>query len=457
MTTENHTISRARLTRGSVSRGLLTLTLPMILGISASIIANIIEIWFLGQVGTQELAAYSFTFPVTGALTSLSLGVSIGLSSVLARTVGEGDQNRIQRLTTDGVTLATLIMLLMGTIGYFSIDALFTAMGAVGQTLDLIRSYMQIWYLGLIFIAVPFVGSNALRATGDARISGTLMVGGSVLNIILDPILIFGWGSIPAMGLQGAAVALVLGRGTLFLVTFYVLYARERLLDLSIPQFHQVVNSWKQIMTVSIPATATQLIGPVSTAIIISLLASYGEEAVAGFGIASRIEGLSVIPLYALSASIGPYVGQNWGAKLYLRANRAMNLSFVFSVSWGLLIALLLALVARPLVGLFDDNQQVRSIAVTYLYLVPFSYAGWGALMMSSAIFNALGHPLRSTLMSVTRMFVLYVPLAMIAERYFGYIGIFASACATNLVMGSVGFIWNRKTWGPEVKKSDPE
>jgi putative MATE family efflux protein len=427
----------------------------MILGISASIIANIIEIWFLGQIGTQELAAYSFTFPVTGALTSLSLGVSIGLSSVLARTVGEGDQNRIRRLTTDGVALATLIMLFMGTIGFFSIDVLFSAMGAEGTTLDLIQSYMRIWYLGLIFISVPFVGSNALRATGDARISGTIMVGGSILNVILDPILIFGWGSIPAMGLEGAAIALVLGRGAMFLVTFYVLYARERLLDLKLPRLHLVLDSWKQIMAVSIPATATQLIGPVSTAIIISLLAIYGEEAVAGFGIASRIEGLSVIPLYALSASIGPYVGQNWGAKLYQRANRAMNLSFVFSVSWGLLVALLLAWVAAPLAGLFDDNEQVRSIAVTYLYLVPLSYAGWGVLMMASAIFNSLGRPFRSTLMSVTRMFVLYVPLAMIAEEYFGYIGIFASACATNLIMGLAGFIWNRRTWGPEIDNPD--
>ncbi len=455
--TEKQTSSPAKLTTGSVGLGLFTLTLPMVLGISASIIANIIETWFLGQVGTLELAAYSFTFPVTGALTSLSLGVSIGLSSVLARTVGEGDQNRIRRLTTDGVALASLIMLLVGVIGYFSIDALFSAMGATGTTLDLIHDYMQIWYLGLIFIAVPFVGSNALRATGDARISGTIMVGGSVLNIILDPILIFGWGNIPAMGLRGAALGLVLGRGTLFLVTFYVLYAREHLLDLSVPSLRNVLNSWRQIMAVSIPATATQLIGPVSTAIIVSLLAEYGEETVAGFGIASRIEGLSVIPLYALSASIGPYVGQNWGAKLYRRANRSMNLAFGFSVIWGLLIATLLILIAVPLAGIFDDHQQVRHIAVTYLRLVPLSYCGWGVLMMASAIFNSLGRPLRSTLMSITRMFVLYVPMAIVAEQFFGYIGIFASACTTNLTMGLVGFIWNRRTWGPYVAPSEPK
>jgi putative MATE family efflux protein len=428
----------------------------MILGISSTIIANIIEIWFLGQVGTRELAAYSFTFPVTGALTSLSLGVSIGLSSVLARTVGRGDEQSIQRLTTDGVALATIMMLIMGLIGYFSIDVLFSAMGAEGETLDLIRGYMQIWYLGLIFIAVPFVGSNALRATGDAKISGTIMVGGSVLNILLDPLFIFGWGPFPAMGLEGAALALIIGRGALFVVTFYVLYSREQLLDLSIPVIKEVIDSWRQIMVVSIPATATQLIGPVSTAIIVSLLAGYGEEAVAGFGIASRIEGLAVIPLFALSASIGPYVGQNWGAGEFQRANQAMNLSFKFSLGWGILVAAVLAVLAGSFVPLFDDNTNVINIAITYLYIVPISFGAWGVLMMASAIFNSLGKPLRSTFMSVTRMFFLYVPMALVAEHFFGYIGIFASACATNLTMGLVGYIWNRKTWLPEINEQLP-
>jgi Na+-driven multidrug efflux pump len=272
----------------------------------------------------------------------------------------------------------------------------------------------------------------------------------------LDPFLIFGWGPIPAMGLNGAALALVIGRGTLFIVTFYVLYTRENLLDPVIPGLAEVMQSWRQIMAVSIPATATQLIGPVSTAIIVALLASHGEEAVAGFGIASRIEGLSVIPLFALSASIGPFVGQNWGARKFDRANQAMNLSFMFSMGWGALIATVIALLASSLVSLFASNPAVSGIALIYLYLVPISYGGWGVLMMSSAIFNSLGRPLRSTLMSVTRMFILYVPMAVLAERYFGYLGIFASACATNFTMGLIGYLWNRKTWLPEIIAHSP-
>jgi|TARA_Y100000310_G_scaffold341896_2_gene442754 putative MATE family efflux protein len=429
--------------------GLLGLTLPMVIGISASILASIIETWFLGRVGTSELAAFSFTFPVTGALTSLSFGVSIGLSSVLARTVGEGDQGQIRRLTTDGIYLAMVIMVAVGIVGYHTIDALFTLMGASGEILELIREYMQVWYMGLVFIAGPYVGSNALRATGDARVSGTIMVAGSILNVLLDPIFIFGWWLIEPMGLKGAALALVLSRFALFVATFYVLLNRVRLLDTSIPRLRIVWQSWKQIMVVSIPATATQLISPVSTAIIISLLASYGDEAVAGFGIASRIEGLFVIPLFALSASIGPYSGQNWGARQFLRANSAMNISFLFSLCWGGAVAALLMLFAPALTGLFDDHHAVTDIADTYLFMVPISYGAWGVLMMSSAVFNALGKPVRSTILSVTRMFVVYVPLAVMLEIPYGYKGIFAAACTSNILMGVTGYLWNRSTWRP--------
>jgi putative MATE family efflux protein len=449
MTQQSESSVKARLTKGPVAMGLLGLTLPMVIGISASIVASIIEIWFLGRVGTSQLAAFSYTFPVTGALTSLSFGVSIGLSSVLARTVGEGDQGQIKRLTTDGIYLSTMIMIVVGLIGYLTIDRLFTLMGASADIIELIRDYMQVWYMGLVFIAVPYVGSNALRATGDARISGTIMVAGSVLNVLLDPILIFGWWLIEPMGLKGAALALVFSRVAIFFITFHVLHNRVHLLDIGLPRLDVVWQSWKQIMTVSVPATATQLISPVSTGIIVSLISSYGDEAVAGFGIASRIEGLFVIPLFALSASIGPYTGQNWGARQFQRANGAMKVSFVFSLIWGSLVAVMLMVLAPVLTGLFDDHVAVTEVANTYLYLVPVSYGAWGVLMMSSAIFNALGKPIRSTIMSITRMFVVYIPLALALENLFGFKGIFIAACAANFLMGITGYVWNRSTWQP--------
>lgn len=441
----------ARLTEGPVGRGLMRLTAPMILGITSNLFAGLLEAWYLGKVGTLELAAYSFTFPVTGALMSISLGTSIGVSSVLARTVGEGDQSLIKRLATDGITLTALIMITISVIGWFTIDPLFRMLGADETTLPLVHDYMAVWYITMVFMAIPSVGANALRATGDASISGTLMVAGAILQMIIGPFLIFGLFGLPAMGLMGAAVANLISRLVLFSVTMYVLMYREQLLDFTSMTIETVTNSWKRIFAVSVPATATNLIGPVSTAIIINLLAGYSQETVAGFGIASRLEGLFVIPLFALSASIGPFVGQNWGKEEYGRANRAMMLSFYYSICWGLLVAGVLFFGRHWLAQQFDDNPDVIETAALFLAVVPISYGAWGVLMMSSAIFNSLGKPISATVMSIIRMFIIYVPLAFIGRELFGLAGIFGAACISNLAMGLIAYTWNRRTWLPQI------
>ena len=438
----------ARLVQGSVNYGLARLTAPLILGITANIGAGILEAFFLAQINTTVLAAYSFTFPVTGALMSLSIGISIGLSSVLARTVGRGDHGLVQRLASDGILLVALVMSVMSIIGLMTIEPLFRMLGADETTLPLIIDYMSVYYLSTVFLAIPSIGANALRAKGDASISGTIMVSGAILQILIGPFLIFGLLGLPALGLEGAAYANLIARFVLMIITLWVLHHREHLLNYTNLKLEAVLHSWRQILVVSIPATATNLIGPISTAIIVSLLASFSQETVAGFGIASRIEGLFVMPLFALSASIGPFVGQNWGADRFDRANTAMMLSFRYSLAWGLFVAMLLFAFRYEVAGLFDNNPEVIAVAAKYLMLVPISYGCWGVLMMSSAIFNSLGKPISSTIMSIIRMFVLYVPLAYLGKYLFGYTGIFLAAAATNILMGIFSFAWNRRTYG---------
>ena len=445
----------AKLTVGPVGPGLLRLTAPMILGISSSLVAGLLEAWYLGQVSTEALAAYSFTFPVTGALMSLSMGVSIGVSSVLARTVGEGNQGAIRRIATDGLLLAAVIMIVTSVLGWVTIEPLFRVLGADEVTLPLVADFMVVWYFSLVFMALPAVGANAMRAAGDAKISGTIMVSGSLLQMALGPLLIFGLLGLPAMGLQGAAWANLLARVLICGVTLYVLIYREQLLDLAAVALDQVLDSWRRIMVVSIPATATNLVGPISTAIVVSLLAGYSQETVAGFGIASRIEGLFVIPLFALSASIGPFVGQNWGKEAYARADLAMKLSFAYSVAWGLFVAVLLFFAGDWLSALFDDHPDVIATAAMYLLIVPISYGGWGVLMMTSAIFNSLGKPIVSTMLSLVRMFVIYVPFAVAGNALFGLPGIFAAACLANAAMGLVGYVLNRRIFGETLRRGD--
>ena len=431
--------------------------MPMILGISSSLLAGLAEAYYLGLLGSVQLAALGFTFPVTAALMSITLGVSIGLSSVLAREVGGGHKDLIQRTTTGGLILAAGIMILVTALGLASLEPLFIALGADDNTLPLVTGYMQLWYCSLVFMAIPSVGANALRATGDARISGTLMVSGSVLQIGFAPIFIFGWLGLPELGMTGAALGNLLARFIICILTFYILTVQYTLINFKALTTTYLLQAWRRILVVSIPATATNLIGPISSGLIISLLANYSQEAVAGFAIASRIEALFVIPLFALSASIGPYVGQNWGAGATYRADKAMRLSFKWSLFWGLIVAVVLAVAAPALIGLFDSNTDVTQTAEIYLMVLPITYGTWGIIMMTSAIFNALGYPLRSTLMSFIRMLGIYVPLALLFDHFFGMVGIFIAAAVANVLVAILGYLWNRKTFKPHAAAATSE
>ena len=279
-----------------------------------------------------------------------------------------------------------------------------------------------------------------MRATGDARIPGLIMTGGAVLNLALDPMLIFGWFGAPRLELTGAAVAMVLSR---FAMTALLLLLRGRTETSCSCRFDNgattLLASWREILAIGLPAMATQMIGPISGAIITRLLASHGHDVVAGFGVAGRIEGVAVMLLFALSGSIGPFVGQNWGAGDLDRVHGGIRVAYRFSLAWGAAAWLVLMLIGDWVVPLIDDNAEVVAVARHYLAIVPISYGLWGVLMMASASFNSLGKPIPSTIMAFTRMFVVYVPLAMLADHLFGYTGIFVATAAANCVMGLLG------------------
>ncbi|MFP4008678.1 MAG: MATE family efflux transporter, partial [Spirulinaceae cyanobacterium] len=395
---------------------------------------------------TKPLAAMSFTFPVVSALGSVALGLGVGASSIIARAIGEGDRDRVQRLTTDSLVLSLLIVSLFVAVGLLTIDPLFTALGADDETLILVRQYMYIWYPAMIFLVIPMVGNSAIRAAGNTKIPSLIMTVAAAINIILDPVLIFGWGSIPALGLQGAAIATAISRATTLVASLWFLYYREKMLCFRLPNFAVLVDSWRSILFIGLPAAGTNLVTPISIGIITSLLARYGAETVAGFGIASRVESFALIVILALSATLGPFVGQNWGAKQHSRVRQALNLSFLFSLFWGAFLAAILAFSSSWIASLFDSNPDVVRVAVLYLILVPASYTAWGIVIIATATFNALGKPIPSVTITLARMLVLYVPLAYLGSAWFGIVGVFCAAAIANYLVGIGAYWWTKKS-----------
>jgi putative MATE family efflux protein len=332
----------------------------------------------------------------------------------------------------------------MSALGYLTIDPLFRLLGAPADMIPLIAGYMHILYLGVPFIVVGMVGMATMRATGDTRLPSKLMVLASILNVALDPILIFGLGPISAMGLNGAAMAALLSRAAIFGGTLYFMRSRLDMLSFNIPDPAELKKSWADILHVGIPAAGTNAIIPIATGVITAMLAQYGPDAVAGFGVASRVESMTLVFFYAMSAIIGPFVGQNISAGKADRIYLALKLCAIFCLGSGLVIAVLLAMSGTFIPALFSDSPQVITVATLYFMVTPISYGAYGMVMVMNASFNGMGRPMPAVWISAGRMAIIYVPIAILLERHFGMTGIFIAYAIANVVTGVVSYIWAR-------------
>lgn len=426
---------KAKLTEGNITKLLIKLTLPMMAGMVSMIIFNLVDTFYIGQLGKIELAAMSFTFPVVMVVQSIALGLGMGTSSVVSRTIGQGNTSRVKRLATDALFLAGLIVAIAAITGELTIGPLFTLLGADAVTLPLIKEYMRIWYIGVIFVVFPMVGNNIIRATGDMKTPALIMTFAAIANMILDPFLIFGIGPFPAMGLTGAALATVIGRASTLVFALIVLFKRE-LLTLKGLTIKELFASWKQILFIGIPAALTNIITPFTMGVITRMVSGFGTAAVAGFGVATRLEMIVMMIVHSLASVMIPFTGQNWGSGNYARVSEAVKKSYKFSLIWGAIAFGGFFFAGSFMAGLFNKDPVVISTVVSYLRIIALTYGFQGILRLSASVLNALGKPIHAIGLSLLRLLGLYIPLALLGSKIFGLSGIFAGGAVANLLTG---------------------
>lgn len=426
-------------TEGAVHTHLIRLTGYMVLGFISIMTASLIETVYIGRVGTAELAAISFTFPLVMVMQAISMGLSVGASSVVARIMGVGDREKARLLNTHCVVLVLGLTIVVGVVVYLNLPWLFSLLRAEGEVLLLAVDYMKIWLYGMPFFTITLVGMTLMRAMGDAVTPGYLMTIGSGLHIVIAPFFIFGLMGVTEMGLRGAAVSFVIARTISFLSYGYVMVIRDRLLTFSLGGF---VTSCRDIAHVGLPAVASNLIAPVSMSVITRLLAGHGAVVVAGFGVASRIESMIQMIIFALSMSLAPFVGQNWGAAQFDRVKLALRLANWFALAWGLFAYALLFISAEFLVSMINADPPVVEAAVYYLLIVPLGMGFMGVMSNSTSSFNALGKPMPPLVISILQMIVVYIPLALLGDHLWGYVGIFIAGATTVTVLGAISWAW---------------
>jgi len=412
--------ARAAMTTGPVGPLLVSLTLPMVGAVLFTIGYSVAETWFIARLGPQALSAVSFTFPVTMVVISLAIGLGAGISAVVARALGAGEAS----------TSALVI------------DALL---------LPLIAGYLRLWFPAAILFMTAMVGLSAARAAGDARFQGIAMAGAALLNLALAAPAIFGVGGVPGLGLRGAAAANALAWAAMLAATLWRLRSLGLLAD-GRPTPARFVASARRVLHVGLPAAGTNTIIPVSAAIVTGILATYGANAVAGFGVAGRIESLSMVAFFALSAVMNPFAGQNAGAGRLDRVRTAVRASFGFCLGLGVLLAAALWFAGPWIAGRFSADPEVASATAAYLAIVPISYGMAGIIAVVNSAFNGLNRPGAAVLISVARTMLVNVPVAWLGGRLFGAPGVFLGVCVATVVVGLGAAWWIWRATAPEVQ-----
>ncbi len=427
---------KAVLTEGPVGKTLTRLTVPMVAGIVGMVAFNLTDTFFVGRLGTTELAALSFTFPVVLVIIRFTMGIGIGASTVISRAIGRGDSHAVRRLTTDSLSLALMAVVVFVAAGYLTMDPVFRALGADMTILPMVKTYMGIWFAGLFFVFFPMVSNNAIRANGDTKTPALIMLTAVFANIILDPLLIFGIGPFPRLGLAGAAVATVFTRMITFSLSFYIVHFRMKMLTFERVPFADVLESWKKILYIGLPAAATRIIIPIGVGVITSMIAKTGPKAVAGFGVATKIEFFALAVVFALSSVLSPFVGQNWGAGKLDRVRKGISLSNRFSFFWGIGMFALLALFARPIAAIFSGDPEVIATIVLYTRTVAATYCMFGIFVILSFVLNVLHRPIHAAILAAGQTFLLAIPLAWAGMRVAGLKGLFAGVGISYVVSG---------------------
>jgi len=437
--------NKAKLTEGEVGPQIMSMALPMFSGIIGIIAFNLIDTYFIGRLGTLELAAVSFTFPVVFIIGSVALGLGIGATALISRAIGEGNSEQVKRLTTDSLVLSLIIVGSVIGVGFMTMDSVFSMMGASSEELPLIRDYMRYIYPGALFVVIPMVGNGAIRATGDMKTPAMIMGVAVLFNLILDPLLIFGLGPFPRLELTGAAIATVISRGITLILSVSILHFREHMITFTFPGIREVWESWKNILYIGVATAGTQVVYPIGIGFILRIISTYGQGAVAAFGIATRIEALALVIMMALSSAINPFIGQNLGAGKFERVTAGIRFVNQSALKWGMVAAVVLALVAKPLASVFNVDEEVISILSLFLWIVPISYGLYGVMMLTNSALNVLHRPLHATAIAFIQMFVMFIPFAFLGSELFGIIGIFGASTLSKLLAGIGAYYWLKR------------
>jgi len=452
------------LTSGGIGKPLFFLSMPIVVTNLFQTAYNLADTFWLGQYNTDALAAISFAFPMVFLLISLGMGISVAGSVLVAQYTGADEEREAEYAASQTVTFAVVASVVLGGAGYFIVETFLGVMGASLDVLPLATRYMEVISLGLVFMFGFAVFVALMRGYGDTITPMLVMFGSVLLNIVLDPFLIFGWtvvenaplvGTIafPELGIQGAAIATVFSRALALVVGLVIMFRGHRGVQIHLRDMVPDLSYLRRIVRIGLPASIEGTGRAVSMNLILVIVAMFPDTVVAAYGIGTRIFSVAFLPALAVARGVETMTGQNIGADKPDRAAQAAGLAA--KVLFGILTVAGLAtfLFPEPIVSVFvgtdqSDAAQVIDIGTEFIRYVALTFGFIGIMRAYTGSFRGAGKTLTAAAISVVTLGIIRFPVAWITAGPLGETGVWLSFAVSNVAGAIIAYAWYRRgTW----------
>ena len=443
------------LTNDPIRKLFINIAIPSSIGTIFQTLYNIVDTFFAGQISAEALAAIAQTFPVYFIIIALGVGISIGTTSLIANTIGENNDNKASLYLAQAVLVAIIVALLVTIVGILIAPYIISLLSSSYSASLLSLEYLNIIFLGSIFFFIQITVNSSLTARGDAKSNRNILIFSFFLNIILNPLFIFGYGIIPAMGIKGIALATISAQFIGMCYIIYKAYLTNLKLFLYPKSFLPKLNLIKELLGQGVPASLGMMMISVGFAIIFYFIKTFGVLAVAGYGTAIRYEQIFLLPILGLNTAVLAIAGQNFGAKKYVRVGEVYNKALLYGCTIMLFAGIIIYFTAEIAVSLFTNNEEVIKYGKTYLQITALMEPVYPIFFISNALLQSMKKAIHVMFLTMFRMAIL--PLITLSYLTFylesSFDFVFWCLLIINWIFGIFLFFYTKKLMGREFLK----
>jgi putative MATE family efflux protein len=421
---------------------LLKLSAPGVVGMMINALYNIVDSIYIGRLSTEALSALSLSFPIQMIIISVAAGTGIGTNSLISRLLGQGEEHRANNTAEHVFFIALIYAVITMIIGLFwgqDLIGLFTNNQVL---IDLTSQYLKIIMIGSLAIYVPIIFNNILRGEGNTFTPMLTMMIGAIINILLDPFLIFGIGFFPKLGVKGAAYATIFGRGVAGIFIIYIILKGDNEVELTLADFKFDWQILKDIYQVGFPAMLMRGLASVMIAGMNKIVGYYDTTAIAVVGIYFRMQSIIILPIFGLSQGFMPLVGYNYGHGNPQRMKKTIAFGGVLALSFSLLGFTIFQIFPRQLITLFNQDPELIKIGSTALKRISFAYLIMGLNIIGATTFQALGRGFPSLFISALRQIFILLPVMYLLGEFYGLATLWYAFPIAEIVAFSLLSIW---------------